>query len=315
MGHRVHFAGINTRPLAQAAKGQDVLVSYADIQKSPGTWKWLRPLLERGHFRSVILDSGAFTELKEKIKLAKALEAGKLTWAEYEAKVARVFKVDLVAFADFCVEHQDLFEWVANLDDIQGDVGRSNANLRYLESRGVRVVPVFHEGEDIQQLRFCIEHARRGTGRLAIGCQRPKGSLIPKNVVAFLRELWPFLEAEAKDIRIHGFGLTRYASSACPGHEEGFPFHTSDSTTWIAEGCAVERSGALGKGIEARHKAFRATVASYSAVRFAAGPAGCGILSVTGFRHHVANEAGGQARTVANRLRGHFAGGLDWGSA
>ena len=34
---KVHFAGINSRDLAAHTKGQDVLVSYADL-RSPGCW-------------------------------------------------------------------------------------------------------------------------------------------------------------------------------------------------------------------------------------------------------------------------------------
>jgi len=289
MSHRLHFAGINTRPLAAAAKGQDVLISFADIKKSPAFWAWMRPLLEGGHFRSVILDSGAFTELSQR-------------------KLGKVFKVSVDEFAAFAAEHQALFTWVANLDDIEGNTEVSNANYQAICAAGVRnVVPVFHEGEPAAQLAHCVELAKAGRGILAVGAQRPKGSLVPSKVVAFLAALFPQLTAldPARTVAVHGFGLTRYASDACPGTSNGFPFDSTDATTWIAEACAVERSGAFkGERTVARAKAFRATIASYSAVSFVVGQADCGgaLAIPAGFDASKATEAAGQARTVARRL-------------
>ncbi len=295
MGHRIHFAGVNTRGLAEATKGQDILMSYADVKKDPGFWGWMKPLLERGHFRSVILDSGAFTELSQR-------------------KRGNEFKVGVEEFATFAAEHQHLFTWVANLDDIEGDVERSNANFAALRAAGVKnLVPVFHEGESDEQLRHCLALALSGRKALAVGCQRPKGRLVPRNVVRFLRSLFAKLgEMDPKGwVELHGFGLTRYASDQvpCQGPAEGFSFHSTDSTTWIAEACSVQRSGAYGdpkapKGqrIEQRARALRATVASYSNVAFATGKADCGVLSFGGFNWNRANEYGHQARTVANRL-------------
>ncbi len=285
---QIHFAGVNTRPLAEATKGQDVLVSYADVKKSPAFWTWMRPLVAGGHFRHVILDSGAFTELSQR-------------------KLGKVFKVSIDEYAAFAAEHQDLFTWVANLDDIEGDTVQSNANLQTLQDAGVRnVVPVYHEGEDVEQLAYCIDAARAGRGILAVGCQRPKGSLIPRNVVKFLG--WLFTELDnrgANDLTVHGFGLTRYASSACPcnGPARGFPFDTTDTTTWIAEGCALERSGAMGRGIAARHEALAATVTSYQGIKFNGVQVDSSLPKWRGrMNTAAAYQAGGQAKTVARRF-------------
>ena len=288
MEHRIHFAGINTPGLAEAAKGQDVLVSYADVKRRKNLWAWLRPLIASGHFRSVILDSGAFTELSFR-------------------KRGREFKVTVQEFAAFAAEHQELFAWVANLDDIEGDVARSNANYEALRAAGVKnLVPVWHEGESDAQLEHCIALARESVGILAVGAQRPKGKLVPANVVKFLGELFPKLP---KDIAVHGFGLTRYASTACPGGK-GFPFTSTDSTTWIAEACCVERSGAYKPEPDetrsgARAKAFVATVASYASIEFVVGPARMGFAELAvpaGFDYAAAMEYGHQARTVARRI-------------
>jgi hypothetical protein len=275
---RFYLAGINSRPLAAVAKGHDVLISFADVKKGPAFWAWLAPMIDAGHFRSVILDSGAFTELSAR-------------------KRGKTFTIDLVDFADFAVENAHRFTWVANLDSIEGDVDLSNRNLAYLESRGLPVAPVYHEGESLEQLEHCAAQARQGRGVLAIGCQRPKGSLRPRKVVEFLTWLAPQLERLAGDLEVHGFGLTRYASAACPCGSDGFSFASVDSTTWIAEGCALYRSGAIAD----RHASFRATVDSYHGVAWVDQ-----LEPDVGFHGEPfdiaqALEAGGQAATVARR--------------
>ena len=86
---RIHFAGINTTPLASATEGRDILVSYADVIRQPGWWeRELKPRLEAGRYRSVILDSGAFTVISQGIV------------------------IDVESYAAFAAEHQDLFDVV-----------------------------------------------------------------------------------------------------------------------------------------------------------------------------------------------------------
>jgi hypothetical protein len=277
---RNYFAGINTRPLAAAAQGQHILISYAQIKETPSLWSWLEPLLEGGHFRSAILDSGAFTELSAR-------------------KRGRSFHIDLEEYKAFARQNAHHFAWIANLDDIEGDTERSNANLAELEAAGLAAAPVYHEGEPEAQLLLCIERARAGCGILAIGCQRPKGSLIPTNVTRFLDWLMPRLAELAPDLEIHGFGLTRYATDACPCGYGGFAFDSTDSTTWIAEGCALHRSGAT----EHRHRAFEATIDSYRGAGWIADHDEDTHWHGTAFDAERAQAAGGQARTIARR---HF---------
>lgn len=279
---RYYFAGVNRLgPLTDSTKGEDVLVSFADILKTPAVWDWMRPLIEAGHWRSVILDSGAFTELTER-------------------KRGRVFKVRIEDYAAFANENAHLFDWIANLDDIEGNVERSNTNLAILEAQpnlADKVVPVYHEGESLDQLAHCVERARAGRGVLAIGCQRPNGKLRPKAVEAFLTDVWPALEEMAGDLVIHGFGLTRYATTDTPSGR-AWPFDSVDSTTWIAEACALNRSGATPD----RAAAFAATVVSYRASNWIAPQA----RSLPGGSFdvdlEVAEAFGLQARTVARRL-------------
>ncbi len=292
---KVHFAGINSRDLAAHTRGQDVLVSYADL-RSPGTWAWIHPMIEGGHFRSVILDSGAFTVYAKRMReIAKGMDP-------VEAE-RRFPDISISAYRDFVHEHGDHFDWVTNMDDIGGKTEVSNANFEILNQVSNRIVPVWHEGEGDAQLRTVIAQARANSDRLAVGMQRPKGSLVPRNVVACLTDVMPKIRAWAPEVAVHGFGLTRYASAAtCPCGGSGWAFESVDSTTWIAEACAVERSGAAGgRGIAPRATAFRATVDSYHGVDFIGG-SDFGPVHGDRIDIAVAIEAGGQAKTVASRF-------------
>lgn len=196
---RAIFAGLNTARLARALEGRPVLISYADVVRRPGLWeRELLPRLRRRAFPFVVLDSGAFTELS-----------------------TPGFRVDVEAYAAFALEHSDLFDVVVNLDDIRGDVDRTRANQAELESWGLEVLPVFHQGESWEVLEGYVARY----GYVGVGLQRPIRGAVP-----FLREFFERLGGRA---RVHGFGLTRYA------REYGFPFATTDSTTWIAEYRAI----------------------------------------------------------------------------
>jgi hypothetical protein len=276
MPTRNYFAGVNAKNLIAATKGQDVLVSFAQVGRAK-TWTWVRRFLEEGHFRYVILDSGAFTELSQR-------------------KRGKEVKIDVEAYAQFAVENQHLFQWCANLDDIEGDIVRSNKNLKFLQERGVSAVPVYHEGEPLHQLRFCLDQAHAGLGILAVGGQRPNGSLVPSNVVKMLDWLAPFTEREG--LLLHGFGMTRYATDACPCREEGYPLDSVDSTTWIAEGRALVVSGAVRR----RAEAFLATVRSYFGIHWAAGYDAPSFVPEGQIDEDRAIAAGSQAKTVALRL-------------
>jgi hypothetical protein len=281
-----HFAGVNGRGLEAFTEGQRVLLTYAEYLRSPALWERHRALLAGGHWHSAVLDSGAFSELAAR-------------------KRGKTFKVPIDSYVAFVAEHGHLFHWVANLDDIEGDVATSNANEEMLlAGTRARIVPVYHEGESDDQLVHCIERARCNGGLLAVGVQRPKGSIVPTRAVKFLRALEVKLDLlGAQDIEVHGFGLTLYAGSDLRGRwggpRGGFSLASVDSTTWLMEGCKAFNAAAT----ETRHDGFRATIDSYQGVRFALGnEAGLPRWRVP-FNLGRAIRAGGQAATVAARLQ------------
>lgn len=219
MRTRIHHAGINTADLARWSEGHPILISYADIVQRPGVWeRELLPRLERKAWPSVILDSGAFTELGDP-----------------------TFHVDIDAYADFALQFGHLFTFVVNLDDIRGNVDRSQRNLDHLRDRGVPAIPVFHQGEDWDVLEAMVQEG----GMIGVGFQRPI-----RGAKAFLNEFFARVDGR---VPVHGFGMNSWAL-------QGYPFATTDSKTWICETCAILRDesplardvAALGKAVAAR---------------------------------------------------------------
>ena len=207
-----HFAGLNTAQFAQVLEGQDVLISYADIVRRPGVWtNEILPRLQVCAYASVILDSGAFTELSDEMnnerRAAKGLEP------------KPVFHCDLEAYGQFALDHRDLFDVIVNLDDIRGNLARSQANQSYLEGLGLDVLPVFHQGEPWAELEALLaKHDYIG-----VGFQRP---------ITGAEEFLAQFFARTLGVKVHGFGMTSWADQ--------FPFTTVDSTTWISEYLSVQ---------------------------------------------------------------------------
>jgi hypothetical protein len=208
-----HFAGLNTASFAAALEGRPVLVSYADVIERPGVWaREILPRLEAGAYSSVILDSGAFSELTRPD-----------------------FHVDLDAYGAFALEHAELFDLVVNLDDIGGDLERTWRNQAALEALGLDVLPVYHGREP-----WCVlEHYAARYDYVGLGFARDRGRIAKDQGQGLDPEAW--LAAAFALIgdraEVHGFGMTR--------HAEAFPFTTTDSTTWIAELCAIRRDATV----------------------------------------------------------------------
>lgn len=268
---RPHFAGLNTAFLAEVLVGHPVLISYADIIRRPGVWtKEILPRLERGDYVAPILDSGAFTEL-----------------------TTPGFTVSVEAYATFIADFGHLFDQVVTLDDIRGDLARTWKNTAELMKTGAEIIPVFHGREPFEVLEmYC-----RKFGRVGLGFARDRGRISKDqghgmNPAAWLEKALDICEAAG--VEIHGFGMTRYALSL--GHGR---LTTTDSTTWIAEFCALQKTkgdhgvkGAAQALIDAMPRSAVAlfTIASY------AGAGACQAMD------QLLADSWGQARTVFRRM-------------
>lgn len=170
------------RIVLEAFKGKHVLESFA-YQKS--TFDRYRPT-----WRSAFLDSGAFTEMTQGTA------------------------IDLDAYIAFCLEHSSFYDRIANLDDIRGDVARSQANHRKMLDAGIRAIPVFHQGEAWSALDEAVGAAPDRF--IGVGFQRPI-----QNGDAWLEDVFSRLPS---DVQVHGFAMTSYLH---------FPFASVDSSTWV----------------------------------------------------------------------------------
>ena len=210
--------------LTAALENEHVLVSYADVVRRPRWWRdVMRPALERGAFASAMLDSGAFTELTER-------------------KRGRVFTIDLEAYGRFALAYRDLFTAIVTLDDIASDLERTWRNTAHLEALGLEVIVVVHQGEPWAVL----VHYLARYPRVAVGMQRNQRGQLQSGARAWLVE---FFERVAGRRPVHGLGLSRFAQVY------GFPFASTDSTTWIAEyrglrGLTDRRPGRGGVALE-----------------------------------------------------------------
>lgn len=201
---RIHFAGMNTRDLAASLEGHDVLISYADIWERPGVWAdAILPRLQAGKFGRTILDSGAYSENSRP-----------------------GFSVDLDTYIALIHEHGHLFDVIVGLDDIGGDLARTWTNGAKLEAAGVDAMTVFHQGEDWGVLEHYVAQGRP----IGVGFARIEGKLVGGGP-AFLAEFFDRVDGR---VDVHGFGMTQYA--------DAFPFASVDSTTYIAELCALGKT-------------------------------------------------------------------------
>jgi len=184
---RLYFASPNTHPLAQAVVGKYVLESFA-IRWKP-YWRYRRS------FAGLMLDSGAFSEIN----------SGK--------------SISVDAYGEYAAKHDGDYELVVNLDDIGGDLKRSQANERRLrEVYGLDPMPVFHQGEPWSVLS---EYCDR-SGYVGLGFQRPLNGREQRR--GWLEKC--FAEVPAGH-QLHGFAMTGYMGA--------FPFASVDSTTWIRD--------------------------------------------------------------------------------
>ena len=145
---------------------------------------------------NVMVDSGAFT---------------------YHAQGKETSVEDYLEFLDSIREVPQV-RWAVSLDVI-GNPEASHANFRFLQARGVQVIPVFHYGEPWDLLaEYCAETPYVGLGAL-VG--KPK-----RDTMEWLDEV--FARAWPHAFHLFGWGrrdvLVRY------------PFRSADFTSWTGPG-------------------------------------------------------------------------------
>lgn len=175
--------------LLRAAKVRNILVSYFYYSKK---------LPEGFH---IALDSGAFS----------ADNSGKA--------------INIDEFIDFAKGNFDKCDVVFNLDVIgqkqaaEDSAAASYENLKYMESKGVKPLPVFHQGEDFKWLdRLVSEYDYVGLGGVAGDMMQRRGEI----------EKWfGYIFYRYPKHKFHGLGVTGM------GLLKKFPFYSVDSTSWV----------------------------------------------------------------------------------
>ena len=164
---------------------------------------------------NVLLDSGAFS-----------------SW-----KLGKVMDID--AYADYLIRNKNNFVNAINLDVIPGKFGRVPSNeevehsaqkswesLKYLESRGVNPLPVFHQGEGCKWLKKIVEEGYEYV------CISPDNGKATKQKQDWLDIVFTILSDDngLPIIKTHGLAVTSYDLMF------RYSWATVDSATWIVVG-------------------------------------------------------------------------------
>ncbi len=155
-------------------------------------------------FESVLIDSGGFSAHTQGVQ------------------------IDIDNYIEFLQTYASSIEIYANLDSI-GDAVKSFDNFKYMKSKGMSPLPVFHQGEDYSYL----EHYLKTEPYIALGGMVgfSNDKLMPwlDTCFSYIKHHWP--------VKIHGFGITS------PDLMKRYPFYSVDSTSWLMSGRFGEITG------------------------------------------------------------------------
>lgn len=165
-----------------------ILLSYFDLRKKP-------ELYLNAKDRDVFIDSGAFSAF------------------------TRNDPIDIEKYARFLVEHG--CTQYANLDAI-GDAVQTWKNQEWLESVGLRPLPVWHITSPISNLERILENYTH----FAIGGMVPLARQ-RTNLRTLLDRAWTVIRPKFP-VKIHAFGMSaRWILLR-------YPWYSADSSTWLS---------------------------------------------------------------------------------
>lgn len=141
-------------------------------------------------------------------------------------------------YIEFIKEHKDYIDVYANLDIIN-NAEATYKNQKYLESKGINPIPVFHLGTDISWLK---RYLAEGYDYIALGGIVPNP---PNVIIPILDDLFEKYLTD-KDgyplVKLHGFAVTSVKLVI------RYPWWSVDSTSWVKFGkygivCVPRRKG------------------------------------------------------------------------
>jgi hypothetical protein len=137
--------------------------------------------------------------------------------------------IDIDKYIAFIQKYKSKLTVYANLDVIGDPVGTWK-NQKYMESKGLKPLPVFHTAfEDEKWLKKYID---KGYDYIALGGMAG-GDIQSSTIAAKLDYLFPKYLCDAKgipNIKVHGFGITSIPLLI------RYPWYSVDSTSWVLTG-------------------------------------------------------------------------------
>lgn len=213
---KLYFAAYkpNVKDIIKTPEKVNLLESYFTFKKEDYTEWHKKHKLEN---RDLFLDSGAYSAFNSGVK------------------------IDLDDYIKYVQKHKDATTIYATLDVI-GDWKATKKNTEYMESKGLKPLPVFHYKSPLDELkRMCSKY-----DYIALG------GLVPLKTNTKLLRLWLdtcfkviYEETMKKGkplLKVHGFGLTNFSIW------RDYPFYSVDSTTWLT-GAIFARRLIFEKGV------------------------------------------------------------------
>ena len=127
-------------------------------------------------------------------------------------------EINIDEYCNFIKKHSKHIDYYAQLDCIGDDEG-TQKNLEYMESKGLKPLPVFHYGSDYKRLEELLENYEY----ICLG------GLVPlvKTKKILMNHLDKCFSIIRDRVKVHGFGMTGIDIL------KRYPWYSVDSTAWI----------------------------------------------------------------------------------
>ena len=191
------------------------LLSFADVKLLPGAFEFWLNATDVFKEACLFLDSGAFSAF------------------------TRDAVIDLDEYIEYIKEHEEKLFCYSSLDVIDNPEG-SKKNYKYMKSKGLNPLPVFHLGTDFKDLEeYCEKEEYIALGGMVPYTRRQDFlKRFLDTSWAIIKKYWP--------IKVHAFGVTSTWALT------RYPFYSCDSTAAIVGGGMGRIVKFTGKGIVSR---------------------------------------------------------------
>src|SRR5574343_149368 len=132
-------------------------------------------------------------------------------------------EINIDEYCEFLKKYDHLITVKANLDVI-GDPVKTYEQQKYMESKGVKPIPVFHTGESIDWLKRYIDE---GYDYIALGGMVPYAR-DKKKLIQWMRACFNEADKAGRHIGYHGFGMTNWDLM------RAYPWKSVDSSSWCS---------------------------------------------------------------------------------